>query len=154
MLKIKQNAPEFSGHNQDSRLISLSDYIGKNNVVLYFYPKDDTPGCTVEANQFTALVEEFAKFDTVIIGVSKDSSASHKDFVSKYGLKIPLLADIDGEICNAYGVWQEKEKDGVKKEGIVRSTFIINKEGALVDVEYGVTPQGHAEQVLEKVRNL
>ena len=99
-------------------------------------------------------MEEFAKFDTVIIGVSKDSSASHKDFVSKYGLKIPLLADIDGEICNAYGVWQEKEKDGVKKEGIVRSTFIINKEGALVDVEYGVTPQGHAEQVLEKVRNL
>lgn len=154
MLKTQQPAPAFSGPNQDNQLISLADYTGKMNVVIYFYPKDDTPGCTIQANQFTALADEFAKLDTVIIGVSKDSCASHKDFVTKYGLKIPLLADVDGEVCNAYGVWQEKEKQGVKKMGIVRSTFIINKKGVLVDVEYGVSPQDHAEQVLAKIKKL
>ena len=154
MLKTQQSAPVFSGPNQDNQLISLADYTGKMNVVIYFYPKDDTPGCTIQANQFTALADEFAKLDTVIIGVSKDSCASHKDFVTKYGLKIPLLADVDGEVCNAYGVWQEKEKEGVKKMGIVRSTFIINKKGVLVDVEYGVSPQDHAEQVLAKIKKL
>lgn len=156
MLKTQQHAPLFSSRNQHNQLVNLSDYIGKKNVVLYFYPKDDTPGCTIEANQFTQLAEEFAKLDTVVIGVSKDSCESHVDFINKFRLKLKLdlLADTDGELCNSYGVWQEREKNGVKSMAILRSTFIINKEGILVDVAYGVTPEGHAQEVLDKIKTL
>lgn len=110
-----QEAPIFRALNQDNRLLNLSDYAGEKNIVLYFYPKDDTPGCTIEANDFTALANEFAALDTVIIGVSKDDCASHRAFINKYGLNVQLLADTSGEICDSYGVWQELEKDGVKK---------------------------------------
>jgi thioredoxin-dependent peroxiredoxin len=154
MLEINQPAPGFCSVNQDSETVSLSDYKGKNNVVLYFYPKDDTPGCTIEANQFTALASEFASTDTVVLGVSKDNCVSHQAFIDKFGLKVDLLADTTGELCDAYGVWQEKEKNGEKKMGIVRSTFIIDKEGMLVDLIYGVNAEGHAQEVLEKVRQL
>jgi peroxiredoxin Q/BCP len=154
MLEQHQQAPQFSAKNQFNETVNLSDYLGKKNVVLYFYPKDDTPGCTIEANQFTQLAEEFAKADTVVIGVSKDTCASHTDFINKYGLKVDLLADEDGKLCESYGVWQEREKNGVKSMAILRSTFIINKQGELVDVAYGVTPEGHAQEVLEKVKNL
>ena len=154
MLEKHQQAPQFSAKNQSNETVSLSDYLGKKNVVLYFYPKDDTPGCTIEANQFTQLAEEFAKADTVVIGVSKDTCSSHTDFINKYGLKVDLLADEDGKLCESYGVWREREKNGVKSIAILRSTFIINKQGELVDVAYGVTPEGHAQEVLEKVKNL
>jgi peroxiredoxin Q/BCP len=154
MLEQHQQAPQFSAKNQSNETVNLSEYSGKKNVVLYFYPKDDTPGCTIEANQFTQLAEEFAKADTVIIGVSKDTCASHTDFINKYGLKVNLLADEDGKLCESYGVWREREKNGVKSMAILRSTFIINKQGELVDVTYGVTPEGHAQEVLEKVKNL
>jgi peroxiredoxin Q/BCP len=154
MLEQHQQAPQFSAKNQFNETVNLSDYLGKKNVVLYFYPKDDTPGCTIEANQFTQLAEEFAKADTVVIGVSKDTCASHTDFINKYGLKVDLLSDEDGKLCESYGVWQEREKNGVKSMAILRSTFIINKQGELVDVAYGVTPEGHAQEVLEKVKNL
>jgi len=154
MLKNNQSAPEFVSVNQHNETISLSDYKGKKNVVLYFYPKDDTPGCTIEANQFTQLASEFAKADTVILGVSKDSCESHQSFIDKFGLKVDLLADTTGELCESYSVWQEKEKNGVKKMGIVRSTFVINKEGILVDVIYGVTADGHAQEMLDKVKSL
>ncbi|MDH5735173.1 MAG: peroxiredoxin [Gammaproteobacteria bacterium] len=130
------------------------DFKNRKNVVLYFYPKDDTPGCTIEANQFTALVNEFSALDTVVIGVSKDDCASHQAFIDKFNLKIMLLSDTTGELCEAYGVWQEKEKNGIKKMGIVRSTFIINKQGNIVDAEYGVTAEGHAQAVLNKIRQL
>ena len=154
MLEVNQVAPGFSSSNQDGEIVNLGDYSQKKNVVLYFYPKDDTPGCTIEANQFTELANEFSKFDTIVIGVSKDSCASHKSFIDKYGLQVNLLADVDGEMCEAYNVWQEKEKNGEKKMGIVRSTFIINKNGVLVDVEYGVAADGHAQAVLEKIKAL
>jgi peroxiredoxin Q/BCP len=154
MLEKHQQAPQFSAKNQSNETVSLSDYLGKKNVVLYFYPKDDTPGCTIEANQFTQLAEEFAKTDTVVIGVSKDTCASHTDFINKYGLKVDLLADEDGKLCESYGVWREREKNGVKSMAILRSTFIIDKQGELVDVAYGVTPEGHAQEVLAKVKNL
>lgn len=154
MLKISQTAPEFNSLNQNNEMISLSGYKSNKNVVLYFYPKDDTPGCTIEANQFTALASEFDKLDTVVIGVSKDSCDSHLAFISKFGLKLDLLADTSGEVCDAYGVWQEKEKNGVKKMGIVRSTFLIDKKGILQDVTYGVTADGHAEEILNKVKQL
>ena len=154
MLEVQQAAPLFSSSNQDHKVVNLADYKGKNNVVLYFYPKDDTPGCTIEANQFTALAQQFADLDTVVIGVSKDTCESHQAFISKFNLNLELLADTSGEICDRYGVWQEKDKDGVKKMGIVRSTFIINKAGILEEVHYGVTPDGHAQAMLEKVKQL
>lgn len=154
MLKISQPAPLFTLRNDAGSPISLADFRGKQHVVLYFYPKDDTPGCTLEANQFTTLADEFAKADTVVIGISMDSCESHRQFIDKYGLRVLLLSDSDGKVVRDYGVWQEKEKAGVKKMGIVRSTFIIDKSGSLVDVTYGVNPEGHARQVLERIRNL
>ena len=154
MLEKNQKAPEFTTRNQHNETIRLSDYRGKQNVVLYFYPKDDTPGCTIEANQFTALASEFVKADTVVLGVSKDSCESHQAFIDKFGLKVDLLADTSGELCDAYDVWQEKEKDGVKRLGILRSTFVIDKDGNLADVIYNVVPDGHAQAMLDFVKTL
>lgn len=154
MLTAHTPAPGFTARNQLGEAVCLSDFRGKKNVLLYFYPKDDTPGCTVEANQFTALADAFASLDTVVIGVSRDSCASHQAFISKYGLRVDLLADEDGALCERYGVWQEKEKNGVKNMGIVRSTFLIDKQGALAEVIYGVSADGHAAAMLDKVRGL
>ncbi|MCW8935444.1 MAG: peroxiredoxin [Gammaproteobacteria bacterium] len=154
MLQANTNAPSFTSINQKNETINLSDFNGNKNVVLYFYPKDDTPGCTIEANQFTDLVDEFTKLNTIIFGVSKDDTESHQAFIDKFNLKIDLLADTDGSLCDTYGVWQEKEKNGVKKMGIVRSTFIIDQSGKLADVEYGVAAEGHAQLVLDKIRKL
>lgn len=154
MLQTGQKAPDFTSVNQNNQSVSLSDYLGSKNVVLYFYPKDDTPGCTIEANDFTRLTDEFSQLDTVVIGVSKDSCDSHMAFIDKYGLKVELLADTSGELCAAYDVWREKEKNGVKKMGIVRSTFVIDKNGVLVEAQYGVDPNGHAEAILETVKQL
>jgi len=154
MLEKNQDAPTFSVPNQNQDTISLADFKGEKHVILYFYPKDDTPGCTIEANQFTGLAREFEALDTVVLGVSKDSCESHQAFIDKFELKVDLLADTSGEICAAYGVWQEKEKGGVKKMGIVRSTFLIDKAGKLADVLYGVSAEGHAQDMLEKVRAL
>ncbi len=150
MLDKNQTAPAFSTVNQHNQAINLSDYNGDKNVVLYFYPKDDTTGCTIEANQFTELAGEFAKLDTVVLGVSKDSCESHRAFIDKFGLKVDLLADTAGELCEAYGVWQEKEKNGKKKMGIIRSTFLIDKNGELAYVIYGVAAEGHAQDMLSK----
>jgi peroxiredoxin len=154
MLQEQQTAPTFSTVNQDNKTIKLDDFKNNKNVVLYFYPKDDTPGCTIEANQFTDLASEFAQHDTVILGVSKDPCDSHRAFIDKFDLKLDLLADTDGKLCEAYGVWQEKEKNGIKKMGIVRSTFIINKQGLLVKAEYGVSADGHAQAVLDIIKKL
>ena len=154
MLEKNQTAPAFSSVNQDNKVVELSSYKGSKNVVLYFYPKDDTPGCTIEANDFTSLANEFAALDTVVIGVSKDSCASHTDFITKFGLKLDLLADESGELCANYDVWQEKEKNGVKKMAILRSTFVINKEGNLVEALYGVNHEGHAQAILEIIQQL
>ena len=154
MLKKNQPAPDFSSPNQHNQLVSLSDFKGKKHVVLYFYPKDDTPGCTIEANQFTALAGEFAKAGAVVIGVSKDSCASHQAFVDKYGLKLDLLADTTGALCERYGVWQDKEKNGEIKKGIVRSTFLIDKNGIVQEALYGVSVEGHAQDMLGRVGKL
>ena len=154
MLEKNRTAPAFSSVNQNNKIINLSDYKGSKNVILYFYPKDDTTGCTIEANQFTELASEFAKVETVVLGVSKDSCESHQAFIDKYGLEVDLLADVSGELCDAYGVWQEKEKNGVKKMGIVRSTFVINKNSELTEVIYGVIADGHAQEMLAKAKEL
>ncbi len=154
MLQKSQPAPAFNALDQNGNPVSLADYSGKKTVVLYFYPKDDTPGCTIEANDFTSLANQFSQLDAVVIGVSKDSCESHTQFIKKFDLQLVLLADTRGEICESYGVWQEKEKNGEKKMGMIRSTFIIDMKGQLVDVQYGVSPDGHAQEVLEKVKNL
>jgi len=154
MLQTNTIAPEFNLPNQLGEIISLSQFKGNKNVVLYFYPKDDTSGCTLEAQQFTALIEKFSNKETVVIGVSKDDCESHLNFIDKYQLKVELISDTSGELCEKYAVWQEKEKNGVKKMGIVRSTFIIDKQGILVDVEYSVVADGHAQVVLDKVSKI
>lgn len=154
MLEKNQAAPNFITPNQDSKTIILSDYKDNKNVVLYFYPKDDTSGCTIEANQFTDLISDFDAHDTVVIGVSKDDCGSHQAFIDKFNLKFDLLADTSGDVCDSYGVWQEKEKNGIKKMGIVRSTFIINKQGVIVDALYGVSPDGHAQAILDIIKTL
>ena len=154
MLQAGQTAPDFSSTNQHEQTVKLSDYKDRNNVVLYFYPKDDTPGCTIEANDFTRFSADFAAHDTVIIGVSRDNCESHRAFIDKFGLMVELLADTDGTVCEDYGVWQEKEKNGVKNMGIVRSTFVIDKNGVLAEAIYGVDPNGHAEAMLEVVKNI
>ncbi|MCW8855345.1 MAG: peroxiredoxin [Gammaproteobacteria bacterium] len=154
MLQAHQAAPDFRSVNENNESVSLADFKNKKNVVLYFYPKDDTPGCTIEANQFTALANDFDALDTVVIGVSKDNCSSHQAFIEKFNLKVILLADTSGELTEAYDVWQEKEKNGVKKMGIVRSTFIIDKQGMVMHAEYGVTAEGHAQAILDKIKQL
>jgi len=154
MLDTNQTAPDFTAVNQDGETIDLAQYRGNKNVVLYFYPKDDTPGCTIEANEFTALIDEFTAADTVVLGVSKDSCEKHQKFINKHGLKVELLADTGGELCELYGTWGERKFMGRKYMGIARSTFVIDKEGRLVHVDYKVKAKGHAQAMLELVRGL
>jgi len=154
MLKPGDRAPEFSVPDSDMQMVDLDDFSGQRNVVLYFYPKDDTPGCTIEALEFTDLESDFEDKDTAVLGVSRDTCVSHGAFRDKHGLSVRLLADIDGEICEAYGVWQEREAHGEKKMTIVRSTFIIDKSGAVRHALYDVKPKGHAEAVLELLQAL
>ncbi|MFA5982668.1 MAG: peroxiredoxin [Methylococcaceae bacterium] len=153
MLVANQEAPFFRSLNQNNQLIYLSDYQDKKNVLLYFYPKDDTPGCTIEANEFTTLASAFADLETEVIGVSKDTCESHRAFIDKFNLNVQLLADTSGAICESYNVWQEVEKEGVKKFKIIRSTFLIDKSGILKEVIYGVNPEGHAQAMLEIIIN-
>lgn len=154
MLRPGDLAPLFSLPNADMGRVSLSDILRRGHCVLYFYPKDDTPGCTIEALEFTDLQPEFDALGTGVFGVSRDNCSSHGAFRDKHGLTVQLLADPEGEVCAAYGVWQEKEVRGEKRMGIVRSTFIIDREGRVRHALYDVKPKGHAAQVLELARAL
>jgi len=154
MLQIDHAAPGFTLPDADMASVKLADYKGRQHIVLYFYPRDDTPGCTLEATEFSDLDDDFLKSETVVLGVSRDDCLSHAAFRDKHGLAVRLLADSEGTVCNKYGVWQEKEKDGVKKMGIVRSTFIIDKSGILRHALLGITPKGHAAEVLKLVQAL
>lgn len=140
-------APEFSLENSDGVSISLRDFRGKN-VVLYFYPKDNTPGCTTEACEFSANYDEFVANDTVIVGVSPDSVKSHSGFIVKQNLKHILLSDINKDVAKAYGVWQVRKNYGKEYLGIVRTTFVIDKEGKIAKVYKSVKAAGHAAKVL------
>ena len=146
-------APEFKLPSTMGREISLKSCKGKC-VVLYFYPKDDTTGCTKEALAFTELTKKFDKHNTIILGLSKDDIKSHEKFVAKHDLKINLLSDIDGATCEAYGVWVEKNMYGRKYMGIERSTFLIDVAGRVSKVWRKVKVTGHAEDVLESVGSL
>lgn len=154
MLNPGDTVPDFSLEETDGERIQLSGLKGKKNVVIYFYPKDDTPGCTIEAQDFTALQDQFDAADTVVLGISRDDCGSHAAFRDKYGLTVKLLSDPDARVCEQYGVWQEKAKGGEKKMGIVRSTFIIDQAGTVRHALYGVSAEGHAQEVLEKVKAL
>lgn len=155
MLKVGQPAPAFDLPDADMNVVSLNGYRGCRNVVLYFYPKDDTPGCTIEAIDFSELQDHFLGLDTVVLGVSMDDCMSHGSFRDKHGLALQLLADAEGEVCAQYGVLQEKEVDGKgKKRCILRSTFIIDKEGTVRHALYGVNARGHAAEVLNLVKEL
>jgi peroxiredoxin len=136
------------------QMVNLRDFLGEKHVVLYFYPKDDTPGCTIEAIEFTDLEQDFEALSTVVLGVSKDTCVSHGAFRDKHGISVRLLADIEGEICETYGTWQEREAHGEKRMAIVRSTFVIHRDGTLAHVLYDVKPKGHAEAVLDLVKTL
>jgi peroxiredoxin Q/BCP len=153
MLQIGTPAPDFTLPDADMELVKLSRFRGKV-VVLYFYPKDDTPGCTLEAIEFSDLEDEFVKCDAVVVGVSRDDCMSHADFRDKHGLTVNLLADVDGKVCEKYRVWQEKEKDGVKKMCMQRSTFLIDRDGVLRHMQYGVNPKGHAHEILKLIKEL
>lgn len=153
MLQPGSPAPDFTLPDADMEMVKLSKLKGKT-VVLYFYPKDDTPGCTVQAIEFSDLEDEFDAVGAIVLGVSRDDCISHAGFRDKHGLAVDLLSDEDGKVCEKYGVWQEKEKDGIKKMGIVRSTFVIDKDGVLRHVQYGVSPKGHATEILNMIKEL
>jgi peroxiredoxin len=153
MLKAGDEAPVFNLPDADMAMTDSADLAG-NPYVIYFYPKDDTPGCTMEGIEFTELMTDFEALGAQVIGVSKDTCVSHAAFRDKHGINVRLLADVEGQLCDAYGVWQEKEKNGEKKMGIVRSTFVVDGEGVVRHALYDVKPKGHAEQVLELVKAL
>ena len=148
MLEIGMKAPAFTLSNKDGNTVSLSDFLGKK-VVLYFYPKDNTPGCTRQACAFAAAYEDFKSKDVVVIGISKDSVASHLKFAQKHDLPFILLSDPELQAIQAYGVWQEKKLYGKVSMGVVRSTFIIDEQGNIEKVMPKVKPDTNAAEILE-----
>ncbi len=152
-LNVGDKAPAFDMAASNDSRVSLEGLSGKN-IVLYFYPKDDTPGCTIEAKDFRDMIKDFDKANTVIIGVSKDSVKSHDKFKEKYCLPFTLGADEDGSVCEAYGVWVEKSMYGKKYMGIQRATFLIDGKGVLRNVWPKVSVDGHAKEVLEAAKAL
>lgn len=148
MLEVGMKAPEFTLTDKDGNSVSLTDFVGKK-VVLYFYPKDNTPGCTRQACAFARVYEEFEKISAVVIGVSKDSVTSHQKFAEKHGLPFILLSDPELTAIQAYGVWQEKKLYGKVSMGVVRSTFIIDENGMIEKVMPKVKPNTNATEILE-----
>ena len=154
MLKIGQAAPRFALSDADMESVDLASFQGKNRVVLFFYPRNDTPSGTMETTDFSDHEEDFLRHDCVLLGISRDDCLKHAEFRDKHGISVRLLSDSEGVACKQYGVWQVKEVDGVKKHGIVRSTFVIDKQGVLRFVLYGVNAKGHALEVLRAVKEL
>lgn len=154
MLKTGQVAPTFVLPDADMEQVDLSQYVGKQKLILFFYPKDDTPHCTLEATDFSDHEDEFQRHDCTIMGISRDDCLRHAEFRDKHGISVRLLSDTEGTVCKQYGVLQMREVDGVRRQGIVRSTFIIDKHGVLRHVLYGVNAKGHAMDVLRAVKDL
>lgn len=161
-LNVGMEAPHFELPDADMQNFSLTSQRGKKNVVLYFYPKDDTPGCTIEAGEFSDHDDDFEKLDTIVVGVSRDDCLSHASFRDKHGLSVLLLSDPDARVCKRYGVMYEKEviaepgnsPGGHKKISIKRSTFVIDQHGVLRHVMYGVQARGHAQEILNLIKEL
>ncbi|KAJ8306772.1 hypothetical protein KUTeg_015675 [Tegillarca granosa] len=153
MSSIGKKLPKFSLKNQDDKVITQTDLEGSYSV-LYFYPKDDTPGCTKEACGFTENIKAFEKLGVKVYGVSPDDVASHKKFATKYKLKIELLADTEQKLCNALDVIGEKNMYGKIYRGVIRTTFIINPDGEIAEVYNNVRVDGHVDKVKEKITEL
>ena len=151
MLEIGTKAPDFTLPDKDGSPVSLHDFAGKR-VVLYFYPRDNTPGCTRQASAFAGTYEEFKVLGAVVIGVSRDSAASHQKFAEKYGLPFVLLSDPERQAIEAYGVWQGKKSYGKVSMGVVRSTFVIGPDGTIEKVMPKVKPDTNAADVLAYLR--
>ena len=147
MLQEGMQAPEFTLTDKDGKHVSLSDFLGKK-VVLYFYPKDNTPGCTRQACAFAAAYDDFEKKNAVVIGISKDSTSSHEKFAEKYSLPFVLLSDPELQAIQAYGVWQEKKLYGKTSMGVIRTTFLIDEQGKIVKIMPKVKPDTNAADVL------
>jgi peroxiredoxin Q/BCP len=153
MVEVGKKAPAFNLESSDGGKVKLSDYAGKV-VVLYFYPRDNTPGCTVEAEGFRDAMPALGKLDAVVLGVSKDSIASHCKFRDKFSLNFPLLSDPDGKALEAYGAWGDKVMYGKKMKGVIRSTVVIGKDGKIVKHWPKVSVKGHVDDVVATVKAL
>lgn len=151
-LKEGSKAPEFSLPASNGKTISLKDFKGKQRVILYFYPKDDTPGCTVEACGFRDSVKKIESQAAVVLGVSPDGTESHNRFIEKFKLPFLLLADEDQSVCKAYGVWVKKNMYGREYMGVARTTFVIGKDGKIEKIYEKVKPEGHAEEIIALLR--
>lgn len=149
-LAAGDRAPAFTLPDQDGNPVSLKDFAGQQ-VVVYFYPRDDTPGCTKEACQFNDNLRAFARAKVVVLGISGDGADKHQKFRSKYGLKFPLLTDADHKVGETYGAWGEKTLYGKKSIGVIRSTFLIGPDGKIARPWYHVKADGHAEKVLAEL---
>lgn len=152
-LEVGAKAPHFTLSDQDGRAVSLSGFAG-TWVVLYFYPKDDTPGCTTEACEFTAGIAAFAGLDAVVLGCSADSAESHRKFIAKHGLEVRLLSDPDHAVMQAYGAWGEKSMYGRTSMGVIRSTVLVDPQGMVAFHWANVKAAGHADAVREKLNEL
>jgi len=148
-LKEGDKAPEFSLPASNGKTVTLKDFKGKQRIVLYFYPKDDTPGCTVEACGFRDKAKAIESQDTIVLGVSPDGIDSHNKFIEKFKLPFLLLADEDKKTCQAYGVWVKKNMYGKEYMGVARTTFVISKDGKLEKIYEKVKPDGHNDEILE-----
>lgn len=153
MLTIGEKSPNFTLPRNGGETLSLQDFIGQN-LILFFYPKDDTSGCTKEAIEFTQKLGEFVQLNTAIVGISKDTVAKHDKFIAKHDLQIPLLSDADNQMCEGFGVWKEKSMYGRTYLGIERSTFLIDANGTIQQIWRKVRVTGHVDAVLEAVQKL
>lgn len=152
-LKEGQKAPDFKVPASNGKEIALKDYAGKKRVVLYFYPKDDTPGCTVEACGFRDEYKKIEKENAVVLGVSPDGVPSHNKFIDKFKLPFILLSDEEKKISNSYGVWVKKSMYGREYMGVARTTFIIGKDGKIEKIYPKVKPEGHSQEILEHLKS-
>ena len=150
-LAVGNSAPDFNLPTDSGENLSLSEFFNKKNVVLYFYPKDDTPGCTMEAKDFRDNIDEFSSLDTAIIGISQDSIKCHANFKAKYSLPFHLVSDENAEILVKYGVWVEKSMFLKKYMGIERTTFLIDKQGKIRKIWKNVKVRGHVDEVLREI---
>ncbi len=154
MLQAGQPAPSFLLPDADMETFDFSSLRGKQHAVVFFYPRDGTPYCTLEATEFSDHEDEFSRLDCVIVGISRDDCLAHAEFRDKHGLSVRLLSDVDGEVGHKYGVYHYREKDGQRRLTVVRSTFIIDKEGIVKHALYDVSPKGHAAEVFQLVKQL